>query len=108
MRFNAAQSIKNLFKPVDLTKGKPYKQLIIFVIPILISYIFQQVYTISDAACFRGTPDPALDGLRDDALLFLGGSASRICPLLVLPLVCLLFPNRVAKKWRGLFGPVHF
>ena len=50
MRFNAAQSIKNLFKPVDLTKGKPYKQLIIFMIPILISYIFQQVYTISDAA----------------------------------------------------------
>ena len=50
MGFNAAQSIKNLFKPVDLTKGKPYKQLIIFMIPILISYIFQQVYTISDAA----------------------------------------------------------
>ena len=73
MRFNAAQSIKNLFKPADLTKGKPYKQLIIFMIPILISYIFQQVYTISDAACFRGTPDPALDGLQDDALLLLGG-----------------------------------
>lgn len=64
MRFNAVQSIKNLFKPVDLTKGKPYKQLIIFMIPILISYIFQQVYTISDAA---------LDGLQDDALLLLGG-----------------------------------
>ena len=31
MRFNAAQSIKNLFKPVNLTKGKPYKQLILFV-----------------------------------------------------------------------------
>ena len=73
MRFNAAQSIKNLFKPVDLTKGKPYKQLIIFMIPILISYIFQQVYTISGAACFRGTPDPALDGLQDDAPLLLGG-----------------------------------
>ncbi len=35
---------------MDLTKGKPYKQLIIFMIPILLSYIFRQVYTISDAA----------------------------------------------------------
>ena len=44
------KSIKKLFEPVGLTKGKPYKQLIIFMIPILISYLFQQVYTISDAA----------------------------------------------------------
>ncbi len=41
---------KKLFEPVDLTKGKPYKQILIFMLPILISYIFQQVYTISDAA----------------------------------------------------------
>lgn len=50
MSLNAVKSIKKLFEPVDLTKGKPYKQLIIFMIPILISYLFQQVYTISDAA----------------------------------------------------------
>lgn len=31
MRFNAAQSIKNLLKPANLTKGKSYKQLILFV-----------------------------------------------------------------------------
>ncbi len=40
----------NLFKPVDLTTGSIYKKLIIFMLPILISYLFQQVYTITDAA----------------------------------------------------------
>ena len=50
MKFHCLNSIKNLFKPVDLTTGKPYKQLLIFMLPILISYVFQQVYTISDAA----------------------------------------------------------
>ncbi len=44
------KSIKKFFEPVDLAKGKPYKQLIIFMIPILISYLFQQVCTVSDAA----------------------------------------------------------
>ena len=50
MKLNLTNSLKNLFKPVDLTTGKPYKQIIIFMLPILISYVFQQVYTISDAA----------------------------------------------------------
>lgn len=50
MKLAIFNSIKNIFKPIDLTKGKPYKQLLIFMIPILISYIFQQVYSISDAA----------------------------------------------------------
>ena len=50
MKLAMFNSIKNIFKPIDLTKGKHYKQLLIFMIPILISYIFQQVYSISDAA----------------------------------------------------------
>lgn len=50
MKFSFVNSLKILFKPVDLTKGKPYKKIIIFMLPILISYIFQQVYAISDAA----------------------------------------------------------
>lgn len=50
MKLNLTNSLKNLFKPVDLTTGKPYKQILIFMLPILISYVFQQVYTISDAA----------------------------------------------------------
>lgn len=50
MKLAMFNSIKNIFKPIDLTKGKPYKQILIFMLPILISYVFQQVYTISDAA----------------------------------------------------------
>lgn len=42
--------IKKLFSPVDLTKGKPIKSLLIFMLPILLSLVFQQIYTISDAA----------------------------------------------------------
>lgn len=40
---------KKLFQPLDLTKGNIYKIIIIFMIPIVISYLFQQVYTLTDA-----------------------------------------------------------
>ena len=42
--------VKKLFSPVDLTKGKPIKSLLVFMLPILLSLVFQQIYTISDAA----------------------------------------------------------
>lgn len=45
-----SEKIKNLFKPMDLTKGSPLKSILIFMLPILLSLLFQQVYTISDAA----------------------------------------------------------
>ena len=48
-------SIINLFKPIDLTKGKPIKVISIFTLPIFISLIFQQIYTISDAAIVGNT-----------------------------------------------------
>ena len=40
---------KKLFAPIDLTKGQIYKVIVIFMIPIFISYIFQQIYTLTDA-----------------------------------------------------------
>lgn len=43
-------TLKSLFKPINLTTGKIWKVIIIFSIPILLSYIFQQIYTIADAA----------------------------------------------------------
>lgn len=52
---NIVKGFKNLFKPVDLTKGRPIKVIFIFMLPILISLIFQQVYTISDAAIVGNT-----------------------------------------------------
>ncbi|MCQ2080314.1 MAG: hypothetical protein MJZ11_01560 [Lachnospiraceae bacterium] len=33
----------------DLTKGKPYKVLIFFVLPVLMSNIFQKIYNITDS-----------------------------------------------------------
>lgn len=41
--------LKKLFAPIDMTKGKIYKVIIIFMLPILLSYIFQQIYTLTDA-----------------------------------------------------------
>lgn len=43
-------SLKKMFEPIDLTKGTIWKVIIWFSIPILISYVFQQIYTIADAA----------------------------------------------------------
>ena len=40
----------NIFKPIDLTKEKIFKSIMLFSLPILLSYILQQVYTIADAA----------------------------------------------------------
>lgn len=42
-------AIKKMFQPIDLTKGCIWKTIIWFSIPILLSYIFQQIYTIADA-----------------------------------------------------------
>ena len=42
--------MKNLFKQMDLTKGNITKNILLFSIPILLSYLLQQIYTISDAA----------------------------------------------------------
>ena len=40
----------NLFMPMDLTKKSPIKCILLFTLPILLSYLLQQVYTIADAA----------------------------------------------------------
>ena len=42
--------LKKLFNPIDLTKGVIWKSILLFSIPILLSYIFQQIYTIADAS----------------------------------------------------------
>ena len=44
------KTLHPLFQPIDLTQGSCWKTLLIFSIPIIISYLLQQVYTISDAA----------------------------------------------------------
>ncbi len=42
--------IKDIFKPIDLSKGNITKNIILFSIPILLTLLLQQVYTITDAA----------------------------------------------------------
>ena len=46
----------SLFQPIDLTEGTGWKTIFLFSIPIIISYLLQQIYTISDAAIVGQTP----------------------------------------------------
>lgn len=43
-------AIKNIFKPVDLTKGNIVKVILAFMLPIMLSNLFQLLYTFMDAA----------------------------------------------------------
>ena len=47
---NAKRHISSLFHPVDLTQGTCWKTILVFSLPIILSYLLQQVYSISDAA----------------------------------------------------------
>ena len=42
------EKIKGIFKPIDLTKGKPWKVILLFWLPVVFSYLFQQSYTLID------------------------------------------------------------
>ena len=41
---------KSLFGHIDLNKGTCWKTILIFSLPVILSYLLQQVYSISDAA----------------------------------------------------------
>lgn len=43
-------SLRAFFRPVDLTEGPCWRTILVFALPIIVSYLLQQVYTISDAA----------------------------------------------------------
>lgn len=49
------QALRDLFHPVDLTHGTCWRTILQFSLPVILSYLLQQVYTISDAAIV-GTP----------------------------------------------------
>ena len=42
--------LRSFFRPADLTQGTCWKTILSFSFPIIISYLLQQVYSISDAA----------------------------------------------------------
>ena len=45
-----AFDLKAIFHPVQLTLGSCWKTILLFSLPIIVSYLLQQVYSISDAA----------------------------------------------------------
>ena len=47
---NIFLKFRSFFSPADLTKGVCWKTILSFSFPIIISYLLQQVYSISDAA----------------------------------------------------------
>lgn len=61
---------RNLFNPIDLTKGSILKNIIIFLIPILLSLVFQQLYSLTDAIIVGKTLSSAeISGINDAAPL---------------------------------------
>ena len=66
-------SFKNLFKSIDLTKGTPWKVILVFWVPIVLSYLFQQSYTLIDELiCGHYLADSYVTGIDDtNSLVFL-------------------------------------
>lgn len=42
--------LSRLMKPVDLTEGKPWVVILKYAAPIILSYLLQQIYVLTDAA----------------------------------------------------------
>ena len=63
-------NIKSIFKPIDLTKGNITNVLIRFMIPIMLSMFFQQIYTITDTVIVGQNLNQAqIAGINDAAIL---------------------------------------
>ncbi|MFA6861642.1 MAG: MATE family efflux transporter [Bacilli bacterium] len=57
---------KKLFDPIDLTKGNIYKDITLFMIPIILSLIFQQLYSLTDAIIVgQSLSDSEIAGVND-------------------------------------------
>ena len=60
------ERIKKFFTPIDLRQGKEWKVLLKFSLPVIVSYLLQQVYTISDAAiCGQTLSADEVAGVND-------------------------------------------
>lgn len=57
MNHQSSFSLRSFFQPVDLTQGTCWKTLLVFAFPIIVSYLLQQVYSISDAGHCRSDAD---------------------------------------------------
>lgn len=62
---NVINFFKKIFGPIDLTKNKPYKAILLFALPIFISNLFQQIYSISDAIIVGQSIPQQFAGIND-------------------------------------------
>ena len=70
MNHQSSFSLRSFFQPVDLTQGTCWKTLLVFAFPIIVSYLLQQVYSISDAAIVGQTLTASeVAGVNDTASL---------------------------------------
>ena len=60
-------------EPIDLTQGPCWKVILLFSLPVILSYLLQQVYSISDAAIVGQTLTAAeVAGVNDtNSLVFI-------------------------------------
>ena len=67
------EKLKKFMQPVDMRVGKEWKVLILFSLPIIFSYLLQQVYIISDAAiCGQTLSSDEVAGVNDvSSLIFI-------------------------------------
>ena len=58
--------LKKLLNPVDLTRGKPWKALLLYGAPIMLSYLLQQIYVLTDAViCGQVLSSAQVAGVND-------------------------------------------
>ncbi len=58
--------LKKIFTPINLRDGKEWKSILIFSIPIIISFILQQLYVLSDAMiCGQALSSDEVAGVND-------------------------------------------
>lgn len=63
-------AVKDFFKPIDLTQGTIWKVIVKFSVPIIISYLLQQLYILSDAViCGQTLSADEVAGVNDTAPL---------------------------------------
>lgn len=67
---NFLTAVKDFFKPIDLTQGTIWKVIVKFSVPIIISYLLQQLYILSDAViCGQTLSADEVAGVNDTAPL---------------------------------------
>lgn len=66
------ERIRKFFTPIDLRQGREWKVLLKFSLPVIVSYLLQQIYTISDAAiCGQTLSADEVAGVNDvSSLIF--------------------------------------